>query len=584
MIALQAVRKSLGDLQMAERSEWIVDRTEATSRNGMVAAKTGLAADAGGAALKRGGNAIDAAVTAGLTAWVVEPWMNGIGGGGFLVAHIPERDESVVVEFPMVSAAAATPEMFQLAGTGSDAAPFGWPAVVGNANVVGHKSVAVPGAVAGLALALDQYGTISFAEALQPAIHFAEEGFSVDWHTSMYIAKDLANLKRYSEIASIFLDASSCPPISFEGATATLRQPDLAQTLRVLAADGPRAFYEGEMAQQIVDLLAENGAPFTVEDFSNYQARISEPISVDYEDHQVITIGGGTGGTTLAQGISLLNRLPLETLPHNSSEALHLMAQALRLAFADRFTYLADPEHVEVPLDSMLSDEYLGDRFASIQSGTVNGVAAGNREQLGVRHEMPGSLPEYTTGGCTTHLGVIDGAGNSVSLTQTLLSSFGSHVVVPGTGILLNNGMMWFDPTPGRPNSVGGRKRPLSNMSPAILLRDSRPVAALGAMNGRRIMSCVAQLVVNLVDYHMTMQPAVSSPRIDASTPDLLVNSRIPIEVHEALDRLGHNVVSRDETDFHMNFGSPACVQLDETGTYRGGVDPFYRPSTSTGV
>jgi gamma-glutamyltranspeptidase/glutathione hydrolase len=569
---------------MAERSEWIVDRTEAASRNGMVAAKTGLAADAGAAVLRRGGNAIDAAVTAALTAWVAEPWMNGIGGGGFIVAHFPSRNESVVVEFPMVSAAAATPVMFQLVGTGTDSALFGWPTVARNANIVGHKSVAVPGAVAGLSLALERFGTISFAEALGPAIHYADEGFPLDWNASHYIARDLANLRRFPATASVFLDSAGNPQFSLEGQDTLLKQPDLARTLRSLASDGPRAFYEGEIAHKITNHLAENGAPFTLDDFSAYQARINTTVSVKYRDHDLLTIGGGSGGTTLAQSVALLSGLPLAELGHNTPDALHLMAQAFQLAFADRFTYLADPEKVEVPIDALLSADYLAERAQSIQPGKLGPVCAGTREQLGVRHTMPGSLPEYTSRGCTTHLGVIDSSGNAVSLTQTLLSGWGSRVVVPDTGVLLNNGMMWFDPVPGRPNSVGGRQRPLSNMSPALVLRDGRPIATLGASGGRRIMNCVAQMMINLVDHDMTMQPAVTAPRIDASTPELLVNARIPEPTREALRDLGHNVVVRDEGDYHGDFASPACVQWHQDGTFRGGVDPYYYPSTASGA
>ncbi|MFL5759424.1 MAG: gamma-glutamyltransferase [Thermomicrobiales bacterium] len=569
---------------MVARSAWIVDRSEATSRRGMVAAKTGFAADAGAEALERGGNAIDAAVTAGLTAWVVEPWMNGIGGGGFIVAHFPAHQESVVVEFPMISPAAATPDMFTLAGAGTDDALFGWPAVTGNENVVGHKSAAVPGAVAGLALALDRFGTISFAEALAPAVRYAEEGFPIEWNASHYISRDFANLKRFPATAEVFLDSTGNPPFSPEGTPVFLRQPNLAQTLRTLADEGPRTFYEGELARRITAHLADNGAPLTTEDLAGYDARISKPIVAGYRDHQVLTIGSGTGGTTLAQSLNILDQTTVSGLGHNSPQALHAMAQAFRLAFADRYAYLADPDKIEVPIEAMLSTDYLAARATLIQSGNFDGVLPGSKEQLGVSHDMPGSLPEYIGSGCTTHISAIDGSGNAVSLTQTLLSAWGSRVVVPGTGVLLNNGMMWFDPVPGRPNSVGGNQRPLSNMSPAIVLRDGRPLAALGASGGRRILNCVAQLVFNLVDHGMTMQPAVSAPRIDASTPELLVSDRFPLDTQHALRDLGHQVVSRDEQDFHGDFASPACVQLGQDGMFRGGVDPYYRPATATGV
>lgn len=572
-------------MRVAERSQWQVERTEAIANHGMVAAKTPQAADAGAEVLRRGGNAVDAAVACAFTAWVVEPWMNGIGGGGYMVIHDPAKRESVTVEFPMVAPAGATESMFPLKGGGRDAALFGWPAVVDNANIFGHRAVAVPGAVAGLALALERYGTISLAEAMAPAIRYAEEGFPVTWHTTLKITQDLGTLVKYRATREIFCDPAGHPWLTLDESNPMLiRQTDLTRTLRTVAEQGARAFYEGELAETIVAHLKEGGAPFELSDFAGYQANIVPARRAAYHGHEIATIGKATGGTTLAESMRLLDGFDLAALGHNSPAALHVMAESFRIAFADRFAYLADPNFVEVPLESMLSDGYLDARRAEICPDKVGPVRAGSRAELGITHQLAGSMSDYSSGGSTTHLSTIDANGMAVSLTQTLLSLWGSRVTVPGTGILLNNGMMWFDPEPGRPNSVSGGKRPLSNMSPALVIKDGHALAALGASGGRKIMNCVAQIAMNLVDHGMSIQPATSAPRIDASTPALYVNADIPAETIEALRAIGHTIVVKDDRQMRGEFSSPACVQAAPDGTYRGGVDAWYFPATASGV
>jgi gamma-glutamyltranspeptidase/glutathione hydrolase len=570
---------------VAERSQWQVGRTEAVANGGMVAAKTPQAADAGAEVLKRGGNAVDAAVATAVAAWVVEPWMNGIGGGGYMVVHDPAKGETVAIEFPMVAPAGATETMFPLKGAGRDAALFGWPAVVDNANVVGHRSIAVPGAIAGLAKALETYGTISLAEAMAPAIEYAERGFPVTWHTTLRITQDLSTLAAYPASRAIFCDPAGVPWITLdESNPVMLRQTDLAVTLRTVAEQGPRAFYEGELAEKMVAHLNEGGAAFNESDFARYEATVIPASRVSYHGHEIATIGKATGGTTLAQSMRLLDGFDLAASGHNRPETLHLIAEALHIAFADRFAYLADPNFVDVPLDALLSDAYLDARRSGINRSAAGPVFAGSRVDLGVTHQLAGSMQDYSSGGSTTHLSAIDANGMAVTLTQTLLSLWGSRVTVPGTGILMNNGMMWFDPEPGRPNSICGGKRPLSNMSPALVLKDGRAAAALGASGGRKIMSCVAQIAMNLIDHTLSMQPAASAPRIDASTPALYVNADIDPATTEALRKMGHKIVVKDDRQLRGEFSSPACVQAAPDGTFRGGVDPWYFPATASGA
>lgn len=582
---------------MPTESEWHVTRLEAYGRGGMVAAKTPAATRAGADILRRGGNAVDAAVTTAFTAAVVEPWMNGIGGGGYMVVQAPE-EEPAVVAYPMIAPAGARPEMFPLSGTASDEALFGWPAVVDGANVWGYRSVAVPGTVAGLALALERWGTISLTEALTPAIRWAEDGFPVFWHTTLMIAHDFGTIKQIPATAAIFLDGDGNPPVTLEQSTPRLlRQQDLARTLRSIAADGPRVMYEGPLGQTIADDLAANGAPFTRDDFARYEARISPALSTTYGDAEVHTLGGGTGGPTLVESLNILAEFDQRDLGYHTPLALHRMTQAFRTAFVDRFAWLADATQIELPVELLTSQEYARERVASLPADRLDPIPAATAERVGVRHGLQPSIPDYAfiavssqpttpspgqmADGSTTHLSVMDRDGMAVSCTQTLLSLWGSRVTTPGTGVLLNNGMMWFDPEQGRPNSVAGGKIPLSNMAPVILSRDGHPWAALGASGGRRIMNCNAQLVGNLIDWRLAAQPAISAPRIDCSTSELLLSWRFPAETIKALRAMGHRVGTRDERLFTGDFASPTAIRRTLDGIYDGGADPCYPPATA---
>jgi gamma-glutamyltranspeptidase / glutathione hydrolase len=436
-----------------------------------------------------------------------------------------------------------------------------------------------------LALALERYGTMPLPRVLEPAIALAEEGVPVTWHTTLTIARDLANLRRFPATAAVFLDPAGNPPASIEQTNLPrLRQPDLAQSLRLIAEEGPAAFYEGPFAAAAIAHLAGHGGVHTEADFAAYEATVVPALTVPYRDALVHTVGNGSGGTSLAQALRLLAPLDLAAHGHNSPETLHLLAQVFRVAFADRFAYLADPEHVDVPLDALLSADYAGERARQIGLRALDArPRAGDRTRLGVEHDLPASVPEYVADGSTTHLGAIDAAGNVVSLTQTLLSGWGSRVVVPGTGVLFNNGMMWFDPEPGRPNSVAGGKRPLSNMAPAIVTGD-RWAASIGASGGRRIQNCIAQIIVNLLDFGLGMQDAISAPRIDASVPALAVSARLPAATRDRLAALGHHLSVRDEALFTGDFASPVGILRAADGTLTGGADPFYFPATVIGL
>ncbi len=568
-------------MHMPTTSRWQLSRPSVTSHDGMVAAKTPGAVDAGTAMLQRGGNAIDAAVATAFAAGVAEPWMNGIGGGGYLVAWIAAEERSIAIEYPMISPADATEEMFPLAGGGIDATLFGWPTVKDQANVLGHRSVAIPGTVDGLALALERYGTMSLADVMQPAIALARGGVPVTWHTTYMIGREAINLSRYPATAAVFLSNSGFAPSTIDaGNPAILLQPDLTAILEGIAEHGPRWFYEGEVARTISDHLEQHGGVHTVDDFASYHAIETTPRDIPYRDTVVSTVGGPSGGSSLAQIIKTLDRLDIAALGHNTTQAIHQISQVFRRVYADRFSYLADPDHLDVPLDALLADDYIAGIVAEVTDGQAGKPRVGTRERLGVSHTLQSSVPEYMRDGSTTHLSTADRFGNVVSITQTLLNAWGSRVVAPGTGVLLNNGMMWFDPEPGRPNSVAGGKRPLSNMAPLIVQRNGSAFATLGSSGGRKIAYCNAQLVMNLIDHGLPMQAAIEAPRFDTSTPALQISDRIPPETLDALADLGHQVAPVDETLLLGSFASPVGISRDEDGSLNGGADPFYFPAT----
>ncbi|MGH6752686.1 MAG: gamma-glutamyltransferase, partial [Bradyrhizobium sp.] len=350
----------------------------------MVAAKTSLAAQAGAAVLAKGGNAVDAAVTTAATAWVVEPWMNGLGGGGYMIVHKPGEADTVV-EFPMIAASGVTQDLYPLLTKDRDAGMFGWALVVDNVNINGPKSIAVPGALAGLAMALEKFGTISLAHALEPAIIYAEEGVPITWHWSLEVARYLPLFNKYEGSRALYLDANGNVPWSLDTRNPLKqRNPDLARILRAIADQGPGAFYEGEPAARISSYLTEQGMPFAASDFSNYRAALSKPLVTEYHDHQILALGGATGGTTMTEALRILEPFHLSGTGHNATESLHLFAEAFKVAFADRYAYFADQTRVDTPYDALLSDAYLDDRRGAISMSAASPARAGDRAALGI--------------------------------------------------------------------------------------------------------------------------------------------------------------------------------------------------------
>ncbi|HUL06982.1 MAG TPA: gamma-glutamyltransferase [Candidatus Acidoferrum sp.] len=490
------------------------------SPHGIVAAQSRLAAAAGAGVLAAGGNAVDAAVATGFATGVVEPWMNGLGGGGFMVVAKADGSPPQVVDFAMVAPAALDPADYPLAG-GTAQALFSWPAVKEDRNLKGYHSIAVPGQVEGMRLALERFGTIGWQQALAPAIALAERGLPLDWYGTLSIAVGARELAEFPTAAAVYLP-DGLPPVPPVEGKGYLPLGNLARTLRRLAEAGARDFYEGDVAAALLRDLQKGGNRISAADLRDYRAQVVPALDIRYRGVEVAAAPGLSGGPTLAD---VLGRLP----------------SSLRDA-----TLAAGP--------SAAAYAAYADAFARAYAVRL--------ERLGAGAPAPS---------CTTHLSVVDRHGNMVALTQTLLSRFGSKVVLPETGILMNNGILWFDPRPGRPNSIAPGRRPLANMCPVVVRRDGAPWFALGASGGRRIMPAVAQILSFLVDYGMTLEEAFHQPRLDVSGEGrAILDDRLPVEVERAVAAL--MPVLREPTSVYpVQFACPSAVLRDPaTGLHHG--------------
>jgi gamma-glutamyltranspeptidase/glutathione hydrolase len=449
--------------------------------------------------------------------------------------------------------------MYRVIG-GVSAALFPWPRVEGDANVFGHLSVAVPGSVAGLSHALARWGTMEWADALAPAIELAERGYEPDWYQALYTAKFLEELSRYPATARTFLRDGRAiyrPPSLQPGDRVTY--PDLARTLRLLARDGPEAFYRGAFADALCAEMAEHGGLITREDLEAYRVREAEPLWGRYRDVDLAFPPGATGGITALEILNILAAFPPERVSWTRPDGLHRRALAIGRAFRDRFEYLGDPEQVPAPWDRLASPAY------------AHAVA---RELRGAAPPAVRPAPRAAPEECTTHISVVDRHGNMVALTHTAVSLFGSFVVVPGTGVLLNNGMIWFDPEPGRPNSVAPGKRALVNMAPVLGFRRGRPWLSAGAPGGRAIISAMPQVLANAIDGRGPLQAAVEAPRVHTEGGELLVSDRVGPAALRALARRGWAVVAKQESYSTLNFARPVAIRVTGRGL-EAGLEPY---------
>ena len=552
-------------------------KEEALARKGMVATKDRLATQAGLEMLEVGGNAVDAAVAACFAVGVVEPASSGIGGGGYLVYQV--GGEGGVIGFPMRCPLPARPDMYHLSGEPA-VGRFGWPGVVNDENLEGHRSIATPGTVAGLWEAHKRHGLVPWRDVVAPALRLAREGFAPGWFNLYALGLQAGKLARYEELRRIFLPGGEMP-IGDLANPPRPRQPELANVLEAIGREGPDVLYRGDIGKAIVSEIGQKGGALSEEDLARYRPFAWEGgLEFSYRGHTVRVPPYACAGITSAMTLRPLEGFDLAAMGHNTVEMLHAYICCARLAYADRFEYLADPDFADVPWDGLLSEAYTRQRRESIKEAAPAAFEPGDpwiEEGRRPSETLDASRPALDGG--TTHLCVIDGDGNAVSLTNTLMSGFGSGIVPRGTGIVMNNGMMWFDPVPGRINSIAPGKLSLNNMTPALVM-DKRGIRmAVGASGGRRITNCVTQLIVKVLDFGMGTQEAIDSPRVDCSMPFTSADPRLEGDVWEGLEARGHRLKLIGEefarTGF-APFASPVAIVRGSGEELRAGVDTFH--------
>ena len=498
--------------------------------NGMVVAQEQRAARIGIEILDRGGNAVDAAVAVGFALAVTYPRAGNIGGGGFMVIHLGKTGEDAAIDYRETAPAAATEKMFLDANGEADPKKSRDSAL----------SVGVPGTVAGLALAHEKYGSgkLTLAELIEPAITLARNGVEIVDDVADTLPLAQPRIARWQSSAPVFLNSDGTVLMPGQD----LLQPDLAITFRAIASDGPKGFYEGPVAEKIVVAVRKAGGIMTTDDMKNYRAILREPVRGTYRGYDIVSMPPpSSGGVHLIEMLNILEGYDLAKL--SREESLYIVAEAMKRAYADRATFMGDPDAVKMPVAGLTSKKY----------------AAALRAQIGQRAtpstEIRSGNPADFEGQNTTHFSVIDRDGNAVSNTYTLNFSYGLGLVAEGTGVLLNNELDDFTSKPGTANAYGlvgynanlpgPNRRPLSSMTPTIMMKDGKPFLITGSPGGSRIISTVLQIIVNVIDFNLAIDQAVSAPRVHHQwQPDeLYVEPGISPEILEGLVKRGFKVV-----------------------------------------
>ncbi|WP_428534786.1 gamma-glutamyltransferase [Rhodopila sp.] len=504
---------------------WVVSKPMARGRRGIVVSQVRGAAEAGVAMLDAGGNAVDAAVATALALAAVEPWNSGLGGIGFALVHRAGQPMAEVVDFGPVAPRRLDPSAFRLTGR-IKRDLFAWPEVEDDANIHGPLSFAIPSSTAGYEKMHSTWGKLPLAEVIAPAIALAQRGLPQDWYTTLKVGASASVLRRYAESARIYLPDGLPPVAPYQGSPGFFRLGALADTLAHLGRYGLRDQYEGDLAGAIIADVRAMGGLLDAGDLRSCQAVLRPATQFPWRGHTLQQAGSLTAAPTM---ISVLRQMAAVRVGGKPDAAWYVaFARAMKQAYKERLEGLGDA-------DPLAADT------------------------------------------CTTHLSVVDAEGTMVAMTTTLLSSMGSRVVLPTSGVLLNNGVMWFDPRPGQPNSIAGGKRPLTNMSPILLRDDAGPFLAGGASGGRRILASVSQMLAFLTDFAMDPQQAAHHPRIDVSDPDhVSADRRLDPEVIAALTADGPTVLVEHGV-MPINFACPNFIVVEPDGT-RAGISDVASP------
>ena len=539
----------------------LANATPVTAANGMVVTAQHLASDVGRDILKQGGNAIDAAVAVGYAEAVVHPCCGNIGGGGFMTIHLKDG-KNVFLNFREKAPLKATPTMFQDAEGN----------VVEGRSTDTYLGVGVPGTVMGLNTALEKYGTMSLKQVLAPAIKLARDGFVLTQGDVDIMNGSVEDFAKYPNVAAIFLNDGK-PWVAGE----RLVQKDLAHTLELIAEGGTDAFYKGPIAEEVVKASDANGGILSMKDFASYTAQWLEPIQCEYRGYTIISAPPpSSGGTTVCMILRLIESYPLGDWGYGSVQAVHLLVEAERRAFADRNTYLGDPDFVDNPTEKLLSDAHIAKVRSTIDPDKATPSS-----------EVKGSLgpPE---GEHTTHYSVVDKDGNAVATTYTINYLFGIRQIAGNTGFFLNDEMDDLTSKPGVANGAGlvqgvinqvePGKRPLSSMTPTIVMRDGKPYMLTGSPGSATIISTTMESIVNVVDFGMNIQQSIDAPRLHHQWyPEVVYvePGLLTPQVQQRLEAMGH------EFKIRKHIGADEAIMIDpETGLLQGASDPR-RPAGS---
>ncbi len=509
--------------------DFALEKRPATGSKGMVVTNHPLASGAGAQMLLAGGNAIDAAVTALFVLTVVEPMMVGICGGG--LAHIRLADGTqTVLDGLSTAPRRATPDMYR---TVSDVLPT-YQDTEGRLNYRGALAVAVPGALLGWCTALERFGTVPLEDALAPAIAIAERGFTTTPYLTTCAGDCAADLLLDPDLGRMFVPEGA--PIA---AGTRLRRPDYAESLRLIARLGPAALYHGPLGDALADYMDAAGALIDRADLATYGLKERAPIRGHYRGYEIVgPPPPSSAGVHITQMLNLLEGFDVTALGFGTADGVHLLAEAMKIAFADRSAATADPDFVDVPVDRLTSRAYADERRKEIDLS---------------RAGKPGPGIATSEGADTTHLTVADAHGNIVAATQTINALFGARVSVPGTGLILNNYMFNFDPHPGRALSIAPGKRVFTSMAPMMALREGRLAYALGLPGALRIFPSAMQALINLIDHGMTLQQAVEAPRMFTQGHVLELESALFGPLAQELASRGHEIVEMPRIAGGMN-------------------------------
>ena len=542
---------------MNEKLSFDTYKEEAVAGRGVIVTNHPLASAAGIEMFARGGNAFDASVASLFALTVVEPMMVGIFGAGFFTLRSAKKEKIETIDNYAMAPKVAKEDMYTpVEGRRPGDYLF---ETVGRKNMVGYRSVATPGALKGWEHIVKEYGALGLSEVMEPAIRYARNGFRASPFLAFNVDKARGEIELYPETAKVYLpNGSPLKPWDL------IRREEYAETLDEISRNGSAVLYGGRLGRAVSDDMNENEGILTLEDLKAYKLIFREPARGTYRDaYEIYSVAPvSSGGIHIIQMLNILERFDLASLGFGSTDHLHLVAESLKIAFADRQEFIGDPERTHVPWKGLTSKEYAEERGVEIDLDKAKNYTHGE--------------PKLCEGSSmdTTHVSAMDFEGNIVAATQTLFSAFGSMVTVPGTGMLLNNCMGLFDPRPGRANSVAGGKRMLSSMSPTLVFNAGKPIMALGTPGGTRIFASICQAIINVIDFGMTLQQAVEAPRIwtmgieGTDGEDLHIEPGLPEKTLNGLRRRGHVIVEMPKIAGGMN----GILYEHETGLIHGGA------------